>query len=309
MRRCSKLLLGALLLPLVLLAGCGAGSSQYVLCPNEVAVRDKLRDLTGEIDLLVKRYDTLLKQNQAIEKLLADLGFTLEMTTDTVQQRVDMMHRFERAETSRTATYQKLRGLLQTLASQHQVETYVEVRAGQIVVRIAERALFGPGGAVRAESAPLVWAVAEGLKELTGRGFEVAAEVAAPAVATPEPAVAAPGAAQAKAQAKAKPKARRPKGQAEPAPPSPHALAAARAAEVLRLLEGAGLPAARLAAVQRPPAAVGGAPFIEIVVLPMRDELPRVHGATDTAAPPPPRPAPAGPPPVAAPPASAPARR
>ncbi|HEY3356464.1 MAG TPA: hypothetical protein VGQ83_24650 [Polyangia bacterium] len=276
MPRCLARPLAAL--TLAALAGCGAAPGPAPACPQQHAVGEKLTALTREIDVLVGRYDALLKQNQAIEKLLGDLGFKVEMTGGTVQQRVEMMHRFERAEASRTATFQKLRRLLATLASQHTVETYVEVRAGQIVVRLAERALFDAKGAFRAEAAPLVWAVAEGLKELPGR-FEIAAEVAVAAAAP----VAAAAAVTGMAKRKARPaRARTPKG---PPPPSPWTVAAGRAAEVLRLLEGTGLAGARLAATARLPEQPGGAPFIEILVLPLRDELPRVHGATDTAAP------------------------
>jgi hypothetical protein len=260
------------LLVSALLAGCGGAPTPAPACPaTPPAVGEKLATLNQDIDLLARRYDGLRKQNQAIEKLLGELGFKLDMAQSTVQQRVEMMHRFERAEASRTASFQRLRSLLATLAAQHKVDTTVEVRAGQIVVRIAERSLFDAKGRFRAEAAPLVWAVAEGLKELGGRSFQVAAEVA-PAASEAAPA-------PKRGQATARPQRRR-----APEPVSPWAVAAGRAAEVRRLLEGTGIPGVRLTAAQRPAAPPGAVPAIEIVVLPLRDELPRVHGTTDTAA-------------------------
>ena len=197
---------------------------------------ERVMTLGRDIDELGKRYESLLKQNTEIEKLLGQLGFTVQMSGGTVAQRVEMMRRFERAEAARTATFEKLRGLLRTLATQHKVDTAVEARAGQIVVRLAEAGLFDPAkGRLRAEATPLLWAVAEGLKEITGRRFEVAAEVVLP--------TAAPAAATATGKAKAK--AARVRGKAAK-PADPWATAAGRAQEVVRLFEGAGIAAERL---------------------------------------------------------------
>jgi hypothetical protein len=234
---------------------------------------EKVINLGRDIDELSQRYESLLKQNAAIEKLLGQLGFGVQMTADTVAQRVELMRRFERAETARTAAYEKLKGLLKNLAAAHKVETGVEVRAGQIVVRLAEAPLFDARkGRLRAEATPLLWAVAEGLKELADRRFEVVAEVALPAAAAPAPA----------AKGKARPP--RPRGKA-PKPEEAWAAASLRAMEVVRALEGAGLAGERLAAVARVPDPAAARPgpgrFLEIVVLPTRDELPRVHGAED----------------------------
>ncbi len=263
----------ALFLALLTLAGCGAAApppAPAPLVPPEVA--ERVNNLSQEIDQLGRRYETLQKQNAAIEKLLAKLGFGVQMTHETVQQRVDMMQRFERAEAARTATFHKLRTLLATLAAQHKVETSVEVRAGQIVVRIAESALFDAREHLRTEAAPLVWAVADGLKDLVGRRFEVVAEVRLPPPAKPDPAPP-----KAKAKKKAKPR----KGKAAPAADTGWEGSARRVMEVVRMLEGAGIGAERLVACERgpDPAATSGAGgrFLEIIVLPTGDELPRVH--------------------------------
>jgi len=297
----------------VLLGACEATApppaAQTPAAQREVTAR--VITLGRDIDELNQRYESLLKQNAAIERLLVQLGFGVQMSADTVAQRVELMRRFERAETARTATHEKLKGLLRTLATQHKTEMQVEVRAGQIVVRLAEAGLFDPRrGHLRAEATPLLWAVAEGLKELAGRRFEVVAEVTLPLAAAPAPA----------AKGKARPKPAR-RGKA-PLPEDPWAASSQRALEVVRVLEGAGIAAERLAAVERVPDPAAGRPgadrFIDIVVLPTRDELPRVHGATDTAlalppAPekaPPALPAPVPPPPkpaAKAPPAKGPA--
>jgi hypothetical protein len=282
------------LVSLVLLGACEATAppppAQVPAAQREMTAR--VITLGKDIDELSQRYESLLKQNTAIEKLLVQLGFGVQMTADTVAQRVELMRRFERAETARTAAHERLKGLLKTLAQQHHVETYVEVRAGQIVVRLAETALFdATKGHLRAEATPLLWAVAEGLKELAGRRFEVVAEVTPPPAAAPAPV----------ATGKAKPKAAR-RGKA-PKPEEAWLASSGRALAVVRALEGTGLAAERLAAVERLPdpatARPGAGRFIEIIVLPTRDELPRVHGAADTAValPPPPEkapPAPAG---------------
>jgi hypothetical protein len=266
------------LLPLALLlvGACGAAPPPTTEVPAaQREMNERMGKLRGEIDELMGRYETLVKQSAAIEQLLARLGFSAQMSVDTVAQRVELMRRFEQAEAARTAAHDKLKGLLKTLAAQHHIETYVEVRNGQIVVHLAEGALFdAKRGHLRAEATPLLWAVAEGLKELAGRRFEVVAEVTP---AAPEPAPAAKG------QARPKP-ARRGK---TAAPPDPWANAAQRAAAVVRVLEGAGLGAERLAAVERLPdptaAHRGSGRFIEIIVLPTREELPRVHGTQDAA--------------------------
>ncbi|MBI5478208.1 MAG: hypothetical protein HY906_05090 [Deltaproteobacteria bacterium] len=291
------------LAPVVLLGACEATApsppAQTPAAQREVTAR--VISLGRDIDELSQRYESLLKQNAAIEQLLGRLGFSVQMSADTVAQRVELMRRFERAEAARTATYEKLKGLLKTLAAQHKLESYVEVRAGQIVVRVAETSLFDARkGRLRAEATPLLWAIAEGLKELVGRRFEVVAEVVLPAAAPP------PDPAAAKGKARPKPRAR---GKA-PKPEDAWEVSARRVTEVVRALEGAGIAAERLAAVERVPDPTVARPdtgrFIEIIVLPTRDELPRVHGAEDTALAPP---AAAPPPPAPVPPAPAPARR
>jgi flagellar motor protein MotB len=278
-----------LLTPFILLGACEATAPPPApatpAAQREVTAR--VLSLGKDIDELNQRYESLLKQNAAIEKLLGQLGFSVQMSADTVAQRVELMRRFERAEAARTAAHARLQGLLRTLATQHKTEMQVEVRGGQIVVRLAEAGLFDPRkGRLRAEATPLLWAVAEGLKELAGRRFEVVAEVTPPAPAA-EPAA----------------KGKKPRARAKaPKPEEAWATSARRAVEVVRALQGAGIAAERLAAAERLPdpaaARAAGGRFIEILVLPTRDELPRVHGAPDTEATPPPAlPAP-GPTPV-----------
>jgi hypothetical protein len=285
--------------PSVLLGACEATASppptQVPAAQREVTAR--VISLGRDIDELNQRYESLLKQNAAIEKLLGQLGFSVQMSADTVAQRVELMHRFERAEAARTAAYERLKGLLKTLATQHKTEMQVEVRAGQIVVRLAEAGLFDPKkGRLRAEATPLLWAVAEGLKECAGRRFEVIAVV--PPLAAAEP----PAAAATTGKARPKPRARGPALK----PEEIWEAAARRAVEVARALAGAGIAAERLAGGARgpgPEAGGAGGRFIEILVLPTRDELPRVHGTEDAEATPPsppektlspPAPAPAG---------------
>jgi len=296
----------AVLLTVVLVAACEATAPPPApVSPAQREVTERVMALGKEIDELSGRYEGLLKQNAAIEQLLARLGFSAQMTVDTVAQRVEMMRRFEHAEAARTAAYEKLRGLLRTLADQHHLECYVEVRNGNIVVYLAESALFdAKTGRLRGEVNPLLWAIAEGLKELTGRRFEVVTEVAPDA---PAPAPTPP-------KAKARPKAAKRLKAAHVV--DPWAAAADRAAALVRAFEGAGLAAERLAAVERPldPTEVrrGAGRYVQIVVLPTREELPRVHGAVDAALAPPPA-APEKPlpdqklPPEKAPPAGAPA--
>jgi hypothetical protein len=301
------------LLPLALLLVGAGGAAPPPVTAVPAAQREmneRMAKLRGEIDELMGRYETLVKQSAAIEQLLARLGFSAQMSVDTVAQRVELMRRFEQAEAARTAAYEKLKGLLKTIAEQHHLETSVEVRNGHIVVHLAETALFdAKRGTLRAEVNPLLWAVAEGLKDLPGRHFQVVTEVSLPAAHAPAPTATGKGKARAKPGKRLK----------LPAVEDPWATAAQRAAEVVRALEVAGVAPERLAAVQRLPDPAAARPragrFLDIIVLPTRDELPRVHGAADTALalPPPPEkpplaPAPPAPPPAAkAPPARVPA--
>jgi hypothetical protein len=281
-------------LVLVSALACGCGAALEAPSPANLqaqrVVTERVMALSQEIDELGRRYDSLLKQNAAIEQLLARLGFTVQMTTDTVQERVDMMRRFERAEAARTACFGKLRSLLKTLAAQQHVDTGIELRAGQIVVRLSEKLLYDAKGRFRVEAAPLVWAVADGLKEFTGRQFEVVTEVRLPRPGPDTPA--AQGAAETparraseKASQKAKKKARR--GAEPESSPEEQGFAGAahRGLDILKQLRGAGIPGERLSVSQRlVEGEISRPPFVEIIVLPTGDELPRVHGAVDSAA-------------------------
>src|SRR5512136_2193694 len=108
-------------LALVLVGACGATAP-----PPATRLPATERELNER--MLKLRYESLVKQNAAIEALLAQLGFSAQMTLDTVAQRVELMRRFERAEAARTAAYARLNGLLKTIATQHHLETSVEVR-------------------------------------------------------------------------------------------------------------------------------------------------------------------------------------
>jgi len=252
-----------------LLGGCGAaGRPASEPCPDRFA-GDRVNEMRREIDQLSGRYEVLRTENAAIERLLGELGFSTDMSGATVKERLDLMRRFEQAEVTRTASFQKLRGLLATLAAEHKIEASVEVRDGQLVMRFAERALF-EHGRFRMAAAPLVWAIADVLKDLEGRRFEIVAEVGVGA----EPAAA---------------KGRRPR--AKKGSPDAWAMAQARATEVLRLLEAAGIADDRLAAGARPPEQPKGPRVLDIVVLPTPAELPRIHGIEPIPGPAPTRPA------------------
>ncbi|MCK7505622.1 MAG: hypothetical protein MZV70_17135 [Desulfobacterales bacterium] len=135
--------------------------AQTPAAQREVTAR--VISLGRDIDELNQRYESLLKQNAAIEKLLVQLGFGVQMSADTVAQRVELMRRFERAEAARTATHEKLKGLLETPGGTAQDRDArwrcapdrswcASRRSGSSIAR---------KGRLRAEATPLLWAVAE----------------------------------------------------------------------------------------------------------------------------------------------------
>jgi len=265
-------------------------------------VNQKVQKLMREIDELAARYDALQKENAAIERLLSQLGFSVTMDSATVADRVALMHRFERAKAGRTRAFHKVREQLRVITSRHGTETTIRVEAGHIVVRIAESALFDTKtGALRPEATPLLWAVADSLKEFEGRRFEVLSQTAAPQPQTKEP-----------KQRSARAKRRQQKQPPLKTASDPWHEAMLRSLAVVQAFHAAGLGWERLVAGVRAPASLTGgsdtpsipggadtradkataprdratppvgspARFIEILVLPTGEELPRVHGVS-----------------------------